>query len=218
MSGKLKLKGNWKVQVDTLLKDALTASTEIVGRNGAEATRHAIILMAQSAKKMTPQSKKNRKLQYAKNRRPFLWRYDKRGGKHRKYLPRRKDDPGLYASELAKWRVIRGRGIGKRSWMWGLKGLKGAPKGQKKKPISGVAHLRRILGAKASGFILTNELSYILKVMPAGWQASVVRKAANRILAQAKLKIEKQWKKTLEDKRVARARLPQGLHKYFLGA
>ena len=86
----------------------------------------------------------------------------------------------------------------------------------KGKPMSGVAYLKKVLGSKACGYILTNSLSYILKIMPPGWQAAVARKAANRIMKQAGRKLESQWKRKMEGPRPAGAGVPAGLEKYFL--
>ena len=216
MSGELKPVGNWKAQTGKLLNDALRASVEISGRNGENACRHAIILMAQSARLMTPQAKKNRKIQRSADKRPYLSKSDKGGRKRRWYLPDRKREPEEYAEKLAKWRPIKGRGLAKRSWMWGLKRLKGSPMA-KGKPLSGVAYSEKILGSQACGYVLTNSLSYLLKIMPPGWQATVARKAEHRIMKQAGRKLEAQWKRKMEGPRPAGAGVPAGLEKYFLG-
>jgi len=208
--------GNWQAETNKLLNDALRASVEVTGRDGENATRHAIILMAQSARKMTKQAKKNRKIQRTADKRPYLLKTSKGGRKRRWYLPDRKREPEEYAEKLAKWRPIRGRGLAKRSWMWGLKGLKGSPMA-KGKPLSGVAYLKKILGSQACGYVLTNSLNYILKIMPPGWQAAVARKAGNRIMKQAARKLESRWKRKMEGPRPAGAGVPAGLEKYFLG-
>ena len=52
--------GNWSQKMAVPLSDALKVSKDLFRRSGPDACKHAVILMAQSAKVATPQSKPNR--------------------------------------------------------------------------------------------------------------------------------------------------------------
>src|SRR3990167_10814933 len=99
--------------------------------------------------------------------------------------------------------------------MWGLKALNVA---QSSKSIPGVGIVRRILTPKVGGFVMGNNLSYILKVMPAGWQATIKQLVANKIMKQAQVRLERQWQNEMRRQRRAAGRVAADLGKYFLRA
>jgi hypothetical protein len=175
--------GNWGAEIERTLKNALAVSMEIVGRTGEEACRHAIILMAQSARALAKTAKPKRK----------ILRDDAAGGsgkgdklKGARYM----EVWHQGATEPAKlyeyrWKFgfgnkpkltgsfeqglnIKNRGLAKRSWMWGL-GKLGAS-GVVGSPIPGTSVVRTITSEKVNGYIKENKLSYITKAMPAGWE------------------------------------------------
>ena len=193
----IKAVGNWNQKMAVTLDRALAVSRDLFRRSGPQACRHAVILMAQSASKMAPKAKKNRKVEYeGKNR--YVTTYSKdQGGSH--YGPKRvyqrqfalgSDRPLEGTWEKAK--LIANCGMAKRSWMWGLKQGKGyGPKGS-----SGVGTFK--VGLDRVGFYKRNKLSYILKIMPSGWLRQVTEMATNRIMAQAARKLEKQFKQKVQ--------------------
>jgi len=189
MSGNLKMIGSWKKEMQVPLGQALAVTHEFCGRSLAEACKHAIILMAKSAGKLTPQARKRRKIEH-EGRRQFYTAYRKTGIK-RWYLPSRRREPDAYAIAKEKWGIIRNRGLAKRSWLWGLKGLQGA--GNTGKELGGVTGMVKVLTKTVGGFILQNKLNYLLKIMPAGWEMSVQQSAANKIMKQAQMKLERRW-------------------------
>ena len=218
MTNGIKPVGNWKGEIKMLLRDALQTSIDVCGRTGAEACKHAIILMAQSASRMTPKAKKNR--QVLKDMRlhgaEYVEKYKKRGEIQRLYKFQFSDMANVKNRIPGTWKnakLIGNRGLASRSWMWGL-GKLGKP--PPSKPMRGVTWLSTVLGKKVSGYILTNSLSYILKIMPAGWQASVAAKAGNRIMVQAKMKLERNWKREIERHRRAGKKVGATLSKFFL--
>ena len=60
----IKMLGDWRKEVGVPLRDALAVSMDICGRTGEEACKHAIILMAESARALARQAPKNRKVQH----------------------------------------------------------------------------------------------------------------------------------------------------------
>jgi hypothetical protein len=210
----LKILGDWQKKIATPLRDALAISMNVVGRTGEEACKHAIILMAQSASAMTKQSPKNRKVEQDP-------RFKGQGGQFIRIFKKNNQETRFFRfhfptdSEWMKARLIANRGLAKRSWMWGLRGLGKITTG---KPIPGVAKTMAILGEKACGYILQNALSYLLKILPAGWEASVAQKAGNKIMKQAAMKLERQWKSEMRRSRRGGMAIARGLASYFTRA
>ena len=195
----MKAVGDWSQQMAVPMETALAASIEMTGRSGREAAKRAIIMMAKSARAMTPQAKKNRKIK------------KDRGGKYVENVRKNGEIQKLYqwmfnperGREIGTWenaKLIGGRGLAKRSWMWGIKNLVKQPT----KPIPGVASLAEFIGNTLSGFILTNRLGYIAKIMPGGYQQTAANKASNQIMAQVAKKMEK--KMSIEVPRLAAGR------------
>lgn len=213
--------GDWKAQIQTPLRSALQASVDICGRTGAEACKHAIILMAQSAASLTKKSPKNRRLQRDENKRPFIWMYS--GGTKgswnkpgfRWYLPNRKKEPGEYERMLSFLKPIKNRGLAKASWMWGLKKTLESVNLSIKK-LYGITQLLTIRGEKYGGYIFKNKLPYMMKILPSGWQQEVEQKAANKIMKQATLKIERAFLAEMRKARFIGMAIGGGISKYFL--
>jgi hypothetical protein len=90
-------------------------------------------------------------------------------------------------------RTIGGRGLAKRSWSWGMGKLGVRPTGGRS-PMRGITSLLTLNSEKVSGYILTDRLAYMLKIMPAGWETLVKVRAGNKIMANAKRKIEAEWR------------------------
>jgi len=201
--------GDWAQKVDRPLREALRASVEVCGRTGEEACRHALILMAQSARKLAKTARKNRTVErddYGK----YVEVYNKgRSGPRKVYewmfsKNRLERIPGTW--ENAK--RIGNRGLAKRSWMWGL-GRLGA--GSVGAAIRGTSRVYSILTEKVSGYVKENRLDYIQQAMPSGWEAMVEASASNKIKAQAKL-IEQRWRAAVERRQKSNAR---GLGEFF---
>lgn len=204
MPGKTSLKiiGDWRKEIGVPLRDALHVSMDVMGRTGEQAARHALILMAQSARAITKQSPKNRRMlrdehgQYVENRRAgrrdiqklYKWMFDA------------SDRQSFIGGTWENARLIGNRGLAKKSWMWGL-GRLGAKRTTKQ--ISGTSKVRTITSEKANGYIKQNLLDYILKAMPSGWERTVEMRAGNKIMAQARKKMERRFKRDVEMQRRA---------------
>lgn len=218
----LKMVGNWNKQVGAGLRDALAVSMDVTGRTGEQACRHALILMAQSARHLTKQSRKNRKVQNDPAVKGI-------GGQFVEVLNRGNTRPAkLYRLQYLKddadgslgtWesaKTIGNRGLAKRSWMWGLSRI-GAKKTGKQ--IPGGSRFFTITSPKVNGYVKENRLDYIQKAMPAGWERMVEVSAGNKIMAQARNKLERKWRREMGMPKFKRGmtRASSGdLSKYFL--
>ena len=217
----LKILGNWRKEVGVPLGDALAVSMDVMLRNGKEACKHAMILMAQSARALTKKAKANRPIKtnnagaeyveiYRQGERPFRrykFQYDT-------------DDPKWKAEGTwkdAKRIPERRRGLAKRSWMWGLAKLK--PGMHTGWAIPGLSKVWAITGTQWSGYIKENRLPYVQKIMGPGWEAKVTTTAGNKIMAQARNKIESKWRREMGLPRRGRKEAAQDsafLARYFL--
>ena len=195
MSGAITMVGNWRAKMDTRLTQALAVTMEVSGRSLAEACKRAIILMAQSARALTRQSKKKRRVKRKKGL-EYVETYKKDGAISRlfKFKFDERSDEVRGTWEQAK--IIAGRGLAKRSWMWGLKGLRNVK--TTGRSIPGVGYLRKILTAQVGGFILTNRLGYLARILPAGWKQIVEQKATNKIMKQAESKLKRDWARAVQ--------------------
>jgi hypothetical protein len=191
---KIQFVKDWRKEMNTSLGDAIAVTYEMCGKTLAQACARAIIMMAQTTRKLTPQAKKRRTIEHD-GRRQFYTAYRK-GGTKRWYLPSRRRDPAAYAMARDKWGLIRNRGLAKRSWFWGLAGLRGA--GDTGKRIPGMAELRVIKEKLRGGFHLLNKLPYVAKIMPTGYEQAAAQAASNRIMAQARSGLERHWKAVME--------------------
>jgi len=198
MAGIVSLKtiGNWDKQIGVPLKDAMAVSMDIIGRSGEEACKHAIILMAQSARALTPQARKRRRVRKDKHGQYVL--YDKPSKNQKKIYRWKFSQERQHHSDFeGTWegaQKIGKRGLAKQSWMWGLKALTAKAVG---KPISGVGVLKTIKSDSLNGYLLENRLDYITKIMPPGWERTVEVRAGNKIMAQARNKLQRQWRKAM---------------------
>lgn len=205
----LKVLGDWRAQVSVPLKQALATSMKIIGRTGEEACRHAIILMARSASKLAKKAAARRTVlqNNAGAKYVEVW-------KQRETKPNRlykfqfeTDDPGWKVDGTwANAQKIGHHGLAKRSWMWGLAALNKGGKGPRGgnasregdwRGIPGVTTLSTIRGETANGYILTNRLPYIDKVMPAGWEMMVEHTAGVLIMKAAERKLEREFERGL---------------------
>ena len=195
MPGKVTLDtiGNWSKEVGVPLSAALSVSTDITGQTGERACRQALIFMAMSARKITRQARKNRRVRKEKGRKYVeVW---KKSGiiKVFEWAFSKTNDSRIQGTwEQAK--RIGARGLAKRSWMWGLAPLGKRPKSR---PISGTFSLRTIRETTAAGYILNNQLDYIKRALPGGWEQSVARAASNRIMGNARRKLERKWQRAM---------------------
>ena len=216
MNASVKIIGDWKKEIGVSLHDALAVSMDVIGRTGEEACRHALILMAQSARALTPQSKSKRPEEVDVglhgSKYITIWKKGKQTRLYEFHFFRGGDMQGTWEQA----RQIKNKGLAKRSWMWGLRDLSTAA--ENSKPISGVSTLKTILGEKSCGYILTDRLSYLMKVLASGWEQSVVMSAGNKIMAQARLKLERQWMREITRARRGGSAVGKTLGAYFVRA
>ena len=187
----IKAVGNWNQKMAVTLDRALAVSRDLFRRSGPQACRHAVILMAQSASKMTPKAKKNRKvLHHGSSRMKYVDTYIQGATSPRKVfeIQFRPNSPRPLSGTWEKAKLIKSAGMARRSWMWQLKAGNTGPVGS-----SSIAAF--LVGSDGCGFKKRNKLDYIIKILPIGWKASVVAAATNRIMAQAARKLEKQFKR-----------------------
>lgn len=205
--------GNWGAQVGVGLRDALAVSINVMGRTGEQACKHALILMAQSAAKLSKGKSR------AKNRRI---QKDEHGKFVEVYTQKRREPRKVYDwmfSDSRQERIdgtwenakrIGNKGLAARSWLWGLKRLGGKPKSA---PISGTSKVYTIRGKQSSGYVKDNRLSYIHKAMPTGWESQVAQLATNKIMKQAAMKTERKWKSAMRRKQKQQERTLQSFFK-----
>ncbi len=189
--------------METRLSQALAVTMDVAGKSLAQATARMIILMAQSARAMTKKSPARRPVAAdVHTRAEFITVYRKGGGESRifKFMfgdPKRGGAGATLKGTWAQAQIIKNRGLAKRSWMWGLKSLKGSGVADSKS-IPGVGVLRRILTDKVGGFILTNNLLYLQKILPAGWLRQVEQSAVNKVMKQAETKLLRDWEHAVQ--------------------
>jgi len=214
MAGMVSFKaiGNWNKQIGVPLRDALAVSMDITGRSGEQASRHALILMAQSARAVTKQARKNRRQRKDEHGRYVeVWK----GVMRKLYQWAFSDDnPNRVEGTWDNAQQVGARGLAKRSWMWGLARL-GAKKTGKQ--ISGTSKVYTIKSEKVNGYIKENRLDYITKVLPGGWELEVARRAGNKIMAQARNKLQAKWRKAMKMPRGSKLS-NENLSRFFLKA
>ena len=198
---------DWRGAVHTSMATAARVSMEVWRREGTEATKHLLILMAQSARAMTPQSKQYRPVQHDKHgdyvevwshgkaSKIYKWMTKKSDADVQRDYARgramgRSDARAARMAAAPDWgrvQTIRNRGMAKRSWMWGF---------GKQHPLQNVAVVERLHnGARVVGYQLTNRLGYIDRIMPAGYQAAAEQKAVNKLMKQAEDKMVKAFER-----------------------
>jgi hypothetical protein len=211
----MKAVGDWKHEIQVPLATALQVIVETTGKTGAEACAKAMVMMAQSAKNLTPTAKKNR---------PVLRDVRLHGSEYVEVFKQGDGDASQRSMRLYRFRFserasardmlegtwekarrIMAAGLAKRSWFWGLRGLPGAPS-LPGKPIRGVTTLFTIKGTNTAGYELTDRVKYLGKILPAGWREAVERSATNRIMATAAKKMEKDFQRQMRRTSRAQAR------------
>lgn len=214
----LKMIGDWRKEVGVPLRDALAVSMDVIGRTGEEACRHALILMAQSAAAITRVARKNRKVEQDPRVRGIGGQYvevytqgETRPKKlHRlQYLRGDADRENLGTWEQAKAISPGRRGLAKRSWLWGLNRLGMSSAGR---AIPGTSRVFSVKSERTNGYIKEDSLSYIHKAIPANWAQQVELRAGNKIMAQARLKLERQWRSRMRRRERA---VNRGVESFF---
>ena len=196
----IQILGDWKKEIAVPLRDALAVSMTICGRTGEEACKHAIILMAQSARALTKRAKEFRKelRNPALNNAVYVENWVQgRNTPQKIYKFRFGTDANVRGRIDGTWedaRTIGNRGLAKRSWMWGLAKLKPMSTG---KAIPGASRVYSINTEQVSGYIKENRLGYITKIMPAGWESEVQSRVGNKIMGQARNKLEQKWRREM---------------------
>ena len=200
----VKMVGDWSKQMDVPIGNALEATVELTGRDGRKAVEMAMVYMARSAKSATKQAKKNRKVLKGERGAKYVEKHYKDGSIKRLY------ENGFPDSRGRTWeqaKEITSRGLAKRSWMWGIAGLRGGK--DVGKPIAGVNTMAEFLSPTKCGLIMTNRLSYILKAAPAGVAELAAQKASNQIMAQAAKKMERKFGVEIPRLAASRAKRPK---------
>lgn len=199
--------GDWSAKVQTGLGTALAVSMDVIGRTGQEATKHAIILMAQSARAAAPLAKKNRPVT-ANNRFEHLLRKQENGSTYKEArmagrdmsryfklsaikLKQRGGASLLFGNRKESIQRIGNRGLLRRSWMWSL-GKLGVYEGRE---IPGASSLATYLSPTLCGYVKVNRMEYVTKAMKPGWEARVEAAVTNKIMAQARNKMENEWRR-----------------------
>ena len=206
----IKALNDWRAAITPTLDRALRISIDVWGRNADEATLHMLILMAQSAGAMTPQSQKVRTV-YTNSFGPFVTKYKQNGKKPSNWYKWQFEDmANEKAAEIRKmyrgsdvfgnirgrrkgtWEdahIIKNRGLAKRSWLWGLS--------SNRKPIAGTSEVFRIKTQRLIGWQKTNKLSYIDKIMPPGYEQMASQKAMNKLLKNAEMKMVRDYERSI---------------------
>jgi len=178
----IKAVDDWDKQMNVPLASALNATIELTGRNGREACKMAMIYMARSARSATRQSPVRRRVE--RDRYGEYMGIERKGQVRKLHRWRVEQDGGDFKAA----RRIRNRGLAKRSWMWGLRGLNDADAGN---AIPGVAETVEHVTDESCGFILTNRLGYIMDAAPADIERRAANAASNQIMAQAAKRMER---------------------------
>jgi hypothetical protein len=191
----LKIVGDWRSAVGVPLRDVLAVSVDVFGREAGQAANHAVIMMAKSAAAITRVAPK-----LAKEVPHFRTKYVEVYSRVSRKMVR------LYRwqySTQERWnqaRAIRNSGLARRSWSWGLGKLGGRPVSP---AIAGTSRVYKWQNAEVAGALKENSLSYITDAMPKDWESTVQLRAGNKIMAQAKAKIEGQWSRSVRSRQRA---------------
>lgn len=188
-----KMVGDWSKQMDVPIGNALAATVDLTGRSGRQACEMGMVYMARAARARTKQSKKNRKIGTdAYGRHVIVDRTDSMGKLIKihqwKTQPTAADGPTWEAVKN-----IRRRGLAKKSWMWGIKGLRGGSSIDTTQERSGVVTLDEQVSDLSCGYIMTNRLPYINKAAPHDVEAQAAASASNQIMAQAAKALERKF-------------------------
>lgn len=195
---------DWRAAVHTDFATAQRVSMDVWRRSATEATKHLLILMAQSARALTKQSPKRRKVmrdehgEYVERwkngimRKDYRWMHSdaRRAEQAQKQIAtwgRVKKSLAIGSWEDAQ--TIRNRGLAKRSWMWGF------GKGKILDNVTVVSNIRS--GNKVIGYELRNRLSYIDRIMPSGYQQQAEQKAISKLMKQAEMKMVREFERAI---------------------
>jgi len=220
-----KMVGDWRAKMHTSLGWAIVVSQDVFGRSAGEACKHAVILMAQSARAITPIAKERRAIlnddrgEYVERWRQgwsnaqkihkwmFSKVHDSKGNiiQVKNFTGSSMDDAGW-----AKAQIIRNHGLAKRAWMWGLTSWGGT---EERGAIPGVSAVFFNQTAMKVEAIKQNKLNYINRIMPGGWENDVATKATNKIMAQAARKMERLFLSTLQG---GNSLMAQSVQSFFL--
>lgn len=178
------------------LRDAMVRGAREFGRTSDEATKHALIAMARSARPLTKMGAKKRpvidnpgfvhlmrKGQYKAAR--MAGKNMRRYYKYAAFYFRQDGPPRLrYANDKESMRDIKRVGVARRSWGLGLKKLGAGGGDSSDVPNVVNTFTVRTAGNVARGSLVVgremdNALSYIMRVMAPGWENTVVQKAIN---------------------------------------
>jgi hypothetical protein len=223
MNDGLKLLGDWNAKIHTTLQDSLSVSVDVMGRTGEEACRHALILMAQSARAMAPKAPARRPVTVNPKFRHLLphaatLRMREAGQDVSPYFKLtatrlgQRGDTALYANEKARIAKIGRRGLLKRSWMWGLAAM--GASGDTGNAIPGTSAVYGLIEGNMAGYVKENRLAYAAKAMPSGWETEVEQRAGNKIMAQARVKLQNAWVGAVQ--RGGRANAERALSDFFI--
>jgi hypothetical protein len=199
----LQVLGDWRADVKTGLANALYVSVDICGRTGVEACKHALILMAESARARTKQAAEKRPIQRldiwgagGDRKKPitqeYIEVYNQASRVPTRLFKFHFDNPSKYnlRGTFDSARIIAHRGLAKRSWTWDLNRIGGTSEGR---PIAGASRLYTLMTEKICGYVKENRLNYIQTIMPGGWEQAVQEAAGNKIMKQAQIKLQNEW-------------------------
>jgi len=215
----LKMVGDWSKQMDVPIENALTASIELTGRSGKQACGMALVYMARSASRMTKEARVWRDVRMGKygkyvvrytqnkgaGRARIDWKWMFKGenpkGRHLKAATKRGLDQNLRPYHQNRtWeqgKLIPRRKLARRSWMWGIRGLRDTEsiggRGETSKPIPGVTWREEVVGNVQCGYVLKDSLSYIFKAAPSDVEQRAASQASNNIMAVAARQMERQY-------------------------
>ncbi len=188
--------GNWSNQIEIPLHNAMQAGIELWGNSGRKACERAMVYMARAAgsasQNLTKQAKKNLKVQRDEGGQ-FVQPWN--AGKRYKWMFSEENMRKPATSRptlLPSWEVAKrvpNRGLARRSWMWGIKGLAKSTS----KPIPGVGVLTEELKPNLCALVLTNRLDYIDRATVPNIQEIVARSASNQIMAQVAKRAEREF-------------------------
>lgn len=213
-----KMVGDWNKTMKTTMDMALNASITVYGRTAEQAVKHAVIRMAIAAKARTPKSRERRKVLSDKNGKYVeAWRQGYRNPfklhKWKFYSTKNhRGDEGFNATGWEKAQIIKNRGLAKRSWMWGLSKW-GAPTDQRKE-ISGTSEVFFRKADRVVTAVKRNKLGYIDVIMPGGWAKEAEQAAANIIMKQAQMKMERDFSKAIKSGGIV---AQSNVSQYFIG-
>ena len=199
--------GNWRKDMAVKMSDVINVSMDVMGKNGEDACSQAIATMRHSASAMTTQ---------AKTKRPVMndARLPVPGGEYVDTYKRHQSEPTrLYRMNFLGRNVITAKlqgtwedaqkiaraGLAKASWFWGGDRKRGS-KPARFRRISGATKFQTIISDKVCGYIFQNKLDYIQKALPSGWEATVQERAGNRIMANAAMKLGREWMRAVGQK------------------